>query len=94
MGEFGALARGVEDGLARLDLALRDIAGESHALAEQVEHLRVDGVNLRANFGEIHVFPLAIGGCGVSLGVPKGALQVASPMVCNTSVIQLEVLGV
>ena len=40
------------------------------------------------------VFPLAIGGCGVSLGVPKGALQVARPMVCNTSVIQLGAFGV
>ena len=94
MGEFGALARGVEDRLAHADLALRDITGECHTLAEQVEHLRVDGVYLRANFGEIHVFPLAIGGCGVSLGVPKGALQVARPMVCNTSVIQLGAFGV
>ena len=46
VGELLALARGVEDGLARLKLGLRDVAGECHATAKEIEQLGVDLVDL------------------------------------------------
>ena len=58
--ELGALAGGVEDGLAHLDFGLGDLGGNVHALDKAVEERGVDAIDGLANIGKVHGDPFHV----------------------------------
>ena len=55
--ELGALAGGVEDGLAHLDFRFGDLGGNIHAFDKTVEERGIDAVDGLANIGKVHWDP-------------------------------------
>ena len=58
--EFGALAGGVKDGLAHLDLGFGDFGGNVHTLDKAVEQGGVDAIDGLANIGKVHGGPFHV----------------------------------
>ena len=58
--EFGALAGGVKDGLAHLDLGFSDLGGNVHAFDKAIEQRGVDVIDGLADVSKVHRDPFHV----------------------------------